>query len=103
MAFNKKRACCCGTTETDVAYFEVKSVVPIVAAEQVIDKTYSYWFRRENTTFVSGSVPDSTVLWERGSITNVNSEEVPQLMLALGEVMRWLAAATHLFHQEGQQ
>lgn len=74
MAFNKKRACCCGTTETDVAYFEVKSVVPIVAAEQVIDKTYSYWFRRENTTFVSGSVPDSTVLWERGSITNVNSE-----------------------------
>jgi len=74
MAFNKKRACCCGSSETDVAYFEVKSVVPIVAAEQVIDKTYSYWFRREDTTFVSGNVPDSTVLWERGSITNVNSE-----------------------------
>ena len=74
MAFNKKRACCCGSSETDVAYFEVKSVVPIVAAEQVIDKTYSYWFRREDTTFISGNVPDSTVLWERGSGTNVNSE-----------------------------
>ena len=76
MAFNKKRLCCCDGEGSivDIAYFEVKSVVPITTAEQVIDKTYSYWFERGNTTFVGGNVPDSTVLWERGSSTNINSE-----------------------------
>ena len=74
MAFNGKRKCCCDTPPVvDIAYFEVKSVVPIAAAEQVIDKTYSYWFERDDTTFVDGEVPDSTVLWERGSDTNINS------------------------------
>ena len=76
MAFNGKRRCCCDspTPVLNVAFFEVKSVVPIAAAEQVIDKTYSYWFERPDTTFVDGVVPDSTVLWERGSSTNINSE-----------------------------
>jgi hypothetical protein len=76
MAFNGKRKCCCDSTPPVInkAFFEVKSVVPIAAAEQVIDKTYSYWFERDDTTFVDGEVPDSTVLWERGSSTNINSE-----------------------------
>tara|TARA_R100000655_G_scaffold46391_1_gene83305 strand:+ start:1919 stop:3490 length:1572 start_codon:yes stop_codon:yes gene_type:complete len=76
MAFNGKRKCCCDSTPPVInkAFFEVKSVVPIAAAEQVIDKTYSYWFERPDTTFVDGEVPDSTVLWERGSSTNINSE-----------------------------
>ena len=67
MAFNKKRACCCGGTPTpgsDDFYFELFTKIPIAAAERTESGTYSYWVKVSNVDTLDGVPVDSTVIFE---------------------------------------
>ena len=53
MTVNKKRMCCCGTSENPY-YLELFPVVTIQTGEKTLSGTYSFWLNLEDTT-LSGS------------------------------------------------